>query len=573
MFSESARTALSGRWAISRDPYIFIAPTTIASVILLQATTFEAAEIWGWFLASTGGYLVFCFLLYLAHLTLYRNRETTPVPVVWIFVIGFVFGAIKGASTAAISVRLNLESDLNAEIVGRALPAGLLGLVGVPSLALLMNALHEFRQQRAKLMAEQLSIESKELQSHELIATMSAQLRKKVEGDLAILMEDLKTSLDSDSRKSDSWQLIADDLRTTANETVRDVSHKLWERPAGKVHEISFLDRARAMISTGAFPLRYILPILLLSAVPINIKDHGTDELLMRLFVITLSISVIYVVATWAIKKFVAYRYQIYFSALVLAGLIPSVGAIVIFNDPVNQHFIGVSITNALWLPTLTITCGLIDTALKQRQEILDELQARIDKSRVRTISENNEAIRLSNDMAKYLHGNLQSRLMASAFAIEAAGRAQDAGALAVEIEKARQSIQTPFDQFNGNELEPISIELPKLLKMWDGVLKTELNIAGSADFVSATDTRNIIHIIEECFSNSLRHGLATEATIILIGTGTGISLSVIDNGLGPRDGLPGLGSSLFNSIAGSNWSLVRGPDGIGTQLNLQITK
>jgi signal transduction histidine kinase len=210
---------------------------------------------------------------------------------------------------------------------------------------------------------------------------------------------------------------------------------------------------------------------------------------------------------------------------------------------------------------------------LKQRQEILDELQSRIDKSRIRTVSENNEAIRLSNDMAKYLHGNLQSRLMASAFAIEAAGRAQDAGALAQEIEKARQSIQTPFDQFTGNELEAISVELPKLMKMWDGVLKTELNIAGSDDFVSATDTRNIIHIIEECFSNSLRHGLATEATIILIATGTGISLSVIDNGLGPRDGLPGLGSSLFNSIAGSNWSLVRGPDGIGTQLNLQITK
>ena len=573
MFSESARAALSGRWAISRDPYIFIAPTTIASVILLQATTFEAAEIWGWFLASTGGYLVFCFLLYLAHLTLYRNRETTPVPVVWIFIIGFVFGAIKGASTAAISVRLNLESDLSAEILGRSLPAGLLGLAGVPSLALLMNALHEFRQQRAKLIAEQLFIESKELQSHELIATMSAQLREKVEGDLGILMEDLKTSLGSNSREFDSWQLIADDLRTTANETVRNVSHKLWERPASKVDEISFFALARAMITTSAFPLRYILPILLLSAVPINIKDHGTDELLMRLLVITLSISVIYVVATWAIKKFVAYRYQIYLSALVLAGLIPSVGAIVIFNDPVNQHFIGVSITNVLWLPTLTITCGLIDTALKQRQEILDELQSRIDKSRIRTVSENNEAIRLSNDMAKYLHGNLQSRLMASAFAIEAAGRAQDAGALAQEIEKARQSIQTPFDQFTGNELEAISVELPKLMKMWDGVLKTELNIAGSDDFVSATDTRNIIHIIEECFSNSLRHGLATEATIILIATGTGISLSVIDNGLGPRDGLPGLGSSLFNSIAGSNWSLVRGPDGIGTQLNLQITK
>ena len=108
---------------------------------------------------------------------------------------------------------------------------------------------------------------------------------------------------------------------------------------------------------------------------------------------------------------------------------------------------------------------------------------------------------------------------------------------------------------------------------MWNGILVTELNVAGSDEFASQSETRNIIHIVEECFSNSLRHGLATEATIILIATESGISLTVIDNGIGPRNGSPGLGSSLFNSIAGSNWSLTRGPDGVGAQLNLQIKR
>jgi signal transduction histidine kinase len=208
---------------------------------------------------------------------------------------------------------------------------------------------------------------------------------------------------------------------------------------------------------------------------------------------------------------------------------------------------------------------------LKQRQVILDELQSRIDKSRIRTVSMNNEAISLSNEMAKYLHGNLQSRLMASALAIESAGRAQDSSALAEEIEKARQSIQTPFDQFTSKELEPVSIELLKLLKRWDGILRIELNNVGSDEFASTSDTRNIIHVIEECFSKSLHHGFATEATICLKVSATGTMLTVIDNGFGPRDGLPGLGSSLFNSIAGSNWSLGRGPEGIGTQFDLQI--
>jgi signal transduction histidine kinase len=312
---------------------------------------------------------------------------------------------------------------------------------------------------------------------------------------------------------------------------------------------------------------------LLLSAIPQTINDFGAADLLVRLTTLGALTALVYKLAEFLIRRFPKWKVYIYVSALIVASMAPLAFGHLVFGDPIDAQFIGIGIVLAIWLPMLTMTCGLLDTALKQRKEILDDLAKQIDKSRVRSISEDNEAIRLSNDMAKYLHGNLQSRLMASAFAIEVAGRAQDVEVLTAEIEKARQSIRTPFDQFTSYDLEPVSTELRKLLEMWDGILVTELNLAGSDEFVSPSDTRNIIHIVEECLSNSLRHGLATEATIILIATGAGFSLSVSDNGLGPRDGLPGLGSSLFNSIAGSNWSLVRGPDGIGTQLNLQITK
>lgn len=175
--------------------------------------------------------------------------------------------------------------------------------------------------------------------------------------------------------------------------------------------------------------------------------------------------------------------------------------------------------------------------------------------------------------MAKYLHGNLQSRLMASAFAIEMAGSAQDSKALLAEIDKARQSVTTPFDQLISHEMASIANELSNLMVMWDGILTTQVEVMGSENDVSVIDTRNIVHVVEEAFSNALRHGLATEATIFLNSSATEISLTVIDNGIGPRAGDPGLGSSLFNSIAGSKWSLSRGPEGVGAALNLQITK
>lgn len=573
MFSESTRRALSGRWTISRDPYLFVAPTTIASVILIEATRYTPREILGWFLASATSYLIFCAILFFAHLTLFKDRETVPTPVWWIFALGLIAGIIKGASTAWISYLYGLDVDLVSEIAGRMFAAGILGLVGVPALAIVMNSLQEFREKRSQLIAEQVLVESRELQSQEVIAAMSDQLRASIESDLHVLLEDLRESLEDKAGKNSSWQLIADSLRETARDSVRSISHRLWEKKSNSVPDLTLVDIGRAMLTTSAFPLRLILPILATSAIPQLLNDHGVTGLWLRLSALCASTALVYKFAEILINRFPKHKLSIYLAALAAAAVAPLIVGHLAFGDPVDAQFFGVALVLAIWLPMLTMTCGLLDTALKQRKEILDDLTMQIDKSRVRSISEDNETIRLSNDMAKYLHGNLQSRLMASAFAIEVAGRAQDSLALTAEIEKARQSIQTPFDQFTTHELEPISRELQKLLEMWNGILVTELNFAGSDEFASQSDTRNIIHIVEECFSNSLRHGLATEATIILIATETGISLTVIDNGIGPRNGSPGLGSSLFSSIAGSNWSLTRGPDGVGAQLNLQITK
>jgi len=573
VISESTRRALTGRWSIARDPYLFVAPTTIASVVLIETTTYAPSEIFGWFLASAIGYLVFCAALFLAHRTAFKNRETLPTPVWWIFALGFTAGVLKGVTTAWISYIYGLDVEIVAAIASRFFAAGVLGLIGVPAIAIVMNSLQEFREKRAQLIAEQVRVESRELQSQEVIAAMSDQLRSSIESDLILLLDDLRESLEDKAEKTPSWQLIADNLRASAQDSVRNISHRLWEKKSETVPDLTLIDIGRAMITTSAFPLRLILPILVFSAIPQLLNDHGVNGLWVRLSVLCASTALIYKFAEILINRFPKHKLFIYVTALAAAAIAPLVVGHFAFGDPINAQFFGIALVLAVWLPMLTMTCGLLDTALKQREAILDDLTKQIDKSRVRSISEDNETIRLSNDMAKYLHGNLQSRLMASAFAIEVAGRAQDVAVLTAEIEKARQSIRTPFDQFTSYDLEPVSTELRKLLDMWNGILVTELNFAGSDEFVSQSDTRNIIHIVEECFSNSLRHGLATEATIILVATETGASLTVIDNGLGPREGSPGLGSSLFNSIAGSNWSLTRGPDGVGAQFNLQITK
>jgi hypothetical protein len=110
---------IGGIRAISLIPYIAIAPTTILSVVLMEPNDFSVEQITGWLTASAVGYALFCLLLFLAHLTIFRNRAIRPVPVWSVFALGFVAGAIKGATTGYISYQLGLVESLQFAVVSR----------------------------------------------------------------------------------------------------------------------------------------------------------------------------------------------------------------------------------------------------------------------------------------------------------------------------------------------------------------------------------------------------------------------------------------------------------------------
>lgn len=208
-----------------------------------------------------------------------------------------------------------------------------------------------------------------------------------------------------------------------------------------------------------------------------------------------------------------------------------------------------------------------------QHKTVHAELESKIEISMIQALATEQLTLRFSKDIATYLHGNLQSRLLAIAFAIGAAGKISDEVELALQFELARQAIATPFDHFFEIMQESFTVEISKLAQVWDSVLLTTLLSFSNDEQFTINELSAVLLCIEEGLANSLRHGHASEVSIRVATTHAMHTISMIDNGIGPRSGLPGLGSSLFNSCAGSRWSLERGPDGIGTKLTLQITR
>ena len=58
--------------------------------------------------------------------------------------------------------------------------------------------------------------------------------------------------------------------------------------------------------------------------------------------------------------------------------------------------------------------------------------------------------------------------------------------------------------------------------------------------------------VMNEGIANALRHGFASRVTVTL---GPGPEITISDDGTGPRDGVPGLGSTFFDSIS-QDWQL-----------------
>jgi signal transduction histidine kinase len=200
-------------------------------------------------------------------------------------------------------------------------------------------------------------------------------------------------------------------------------------------------------------------------------------------------------------------------------------------------------------------------------------LESKIELSMIQALATEQLSLSFSKDIAKYLHGNLQSRLMATAFAIAAAGAISDEVELAFQLELARQTVATPFDQFFEIAPESFTAEISRLMHVWDAMLLTTLVNSSNDDQFTINELAEVLLCIEEGLANALHHGHANEVTICVATTPAAHTISLIDNGIGPKPGSPGLGSALFNSCAGSRWSLDRGPGGIGSKLTLQITK
>ena len=201
----------------------------------------------------------------------------------------------------------------------------------------------------------------------------------------------------------------------------------------------------------------------------------------------------------------------------------------------------------------------------------MEFIQSQLSTTEVSALLVEREEARVSRELAKYLHGTIQSRLMASAMQVERAGRSGDKKAIEREIAKAYKNLKLPDGAYFSSPEQNLADELKKVLSTWNTLLDIRVSLAKNLSGFETDVLQDIGNVINEALSNSFRHGEATKALIEISRSGSDVLIKVSDNGSGLSKGKPGLGSDTFTALAGPSWSLTRLPSGTGSMLNLQI--
>jgi signal transduction histidine kinase len=222
-----------------------------------------------------------------------------------------------------------------------------------------------------------------------------------------------------------------------------------------------------------------------------------------------------------------------------------------------------------LWLTQLTFISAFLAGIRKSGSEIKQEFAELYGSESI------DRAVRLSHariqnrDFANYLHGQVQNKLLSVALGLENGKATKEELQRALElVEDILKSLDSNFKTINSGDIDS---EIEKLNVQWLGFINIDWIIQQAVRDLETRQRVILIQVIDEAISNALRHGMAKNVRVVArVGEDSILQLEVTDDGIGPRNGKAGLGSTFFKSVSKGEWALSQEPNG-GTKLTLQF--
>ena len=570
------RNLLCGRHALDLRPYLFFAPLSILLIPLQESNISERKDFIFWSLISLLSFLAQLFFIKLLQIILINKRDFQPFALWVIFVIGGASGAIRAVIVYTFPQFLEMQvASLN--LVGRILAGTFVGICVVPIFAVVSNQISLVTQRRKILMEALVIEESLKYSNQEALQKVREATQIAIESEFSSLISETRKQIENSEEKSleQQYKLIADALTLSAQNLIRPLSHRLMQElrqdfPSPPMRSIFFLALKK--------PNLPILPTLILASIVSVIAVIREITSVPLIIVICSSEALFLFIQIISINAFAKSRMSrklpvttpifIVISSF-LGVFMDYILSTILYSD---YRFLRgeLLLLDTFWRLGFICVVSFIVNLFENEAAVEQFISELINTHKIDKMLADQEILRVKQDIARYLHGNLQSRVMALGLSLNVR-ELKDQASMDSALSLSQSLLDSPFSEFLAQEDRSLFDEVSFNANKWEGLLNIHLNIEVADSQLSQIQKRAVGTALEEAFANALRHGLAKEVEIKIYQDGLGITVAVLDDGVGPRNTPHGLGSRLYDSVATRGWSLQHRLDDEGSILELRI--
>lgn len=238
-----------------------------------------------------------------------------------------------------------------------------------------------------------------------------------------------------------------------------------------------------------------------------------------------------------------------YVGSVALAGL---VGVVLIGSGALVPQIMFIALVSA----TASLGLGLPQALERRGQEVLDQLEKRLDRAAIANLRAQGEMFVLAQRIGSYLHSGVRGDFLRKSLSLKEALDSGDRH----RIEKVLDELEDLVESIDLAEpAHPPLERLREFLASWATIISVTHNIPQESR--GEAWERSVEDIVMEAVNNAVRHGMATRVDITLDPVGRGVTLEVVsDSGPVASGAEAGFGTRSLNRLAPGQWSLSRDP-------------
>ncbi|MSW62895.1 MAG: hypothetical protein F2830_04460 [Actinobacteria bacterium] len=534
-----------------------------------------------WILAIALGWLgIFTHFNLLKLWWIMRGRPTLSLG--FLLLLSGIGGAIQGAAVGFTVESFGLSSEVS--IFHRIFLGFISTLMWLPVNAFLVSSILSFRGQRANLLKRAETLNAIAFRQNGLATKVRKVVEEAVITELKwsrfTAQEKFKSTIEDGVESGMQSKL----LKSYASEELRSISHNLWERSRNGVAsnpKIESFSRAsiRELFKLGLHLPPYdikVYSVIYASAVlPILSKNsHSKLEIFNAAFIL-ICFYILMFIGERIYKRFPQFSPQIFTLRTVIAVYLPFY-LFHLINPKANfwtyPHPLSFQISNILLAFFVVLILTLSKAAVYSQEQILIALQRMTNSQKAQVNYATIEIATVSRQWAQYIHGTLQSRLLAAAAVLEKSIETTDLGLRDLAISQSMQIMDEDFEIPIPGERNLLEEALFRIGN-WRDLIEVEIDCSIETD-LPWIPVESFGLAVEEAIANAFRHGHATRILISMhLINGSDLECTFIDDGQGLAQNLEeGLGSQIFTQASRGNWSREPGPDGRGTRVHMIIS-